>query len=378
MGYLGRKAGDAGGKAEGKEHVRYAKMEKYPDLFETAWKRASADKDPREVGKERAHASIAAEFEKDKHHKNEATGDVVGRLGGGLLGAALGGKGLSAVGGAAVGQHLGGHVGRHLGAKKDREAWDKAASAMKLALEGAGLQPKPVEPALDPGTQAYLANEQMAQQAEEAGQVEYLRGKLQEAQQAAAAAGDQNMQLQQQVEQHGAQLQQLQQQASDALNQASMAQDQVLSQQQAATAMRMAYQQLRGQLLEVAAQDPPGVSGMQAAQDAAQAANPQQGADPAAGAGPAGQAPGAQEAPGTAAPGAVGAADDAQGASQAGTPPSPGANPTAQATEQQGQKPEPESPVGKTAAAVALLSAWRSGQAKEAALRARPFARALP
>lgn len=365
LGYFGRKAGETGGREDAKQHVELSKMKKYPDLFESAWKNASApEKSSREVGKERAHASIAAEFEKDKHHKSEATGDLAGRAMGAAAGAVLGRKNpISAVGGAALGQHLGGHAGRFFGAKKDREDWDKAASAMKIALEQAGMDPKPVAPGpLDPSTQAYLATEQAGMQAEEQNEAAFLRTKLEEAQQAAASTGEQNMQLQEQAEQHDQQLADIQAQSQAAMDQASQAQDQVLQQQQSATAMRMAYQQMRGQLLEVAAQDPPGVSGMAAAQDAAQAANPgAQTAQPATQAGPAGEAPSPQAAPG-AVPAGGGEPQNAGGSP-------PGLDQTATATQQTGQK--------EARADMAHLLLSKLASRKEAGLPAFPFASGL-
>lgn len=106
-------------------------------------KMAMADaekKSPEEVGKERAHAALSAEFEKEKGHKHERRGEIVGRIGGALAGGAAmhrygHGNPLATLGGVALGQHMGGNLGREAGAHSDRHAHEKSASAFKLALE---------------------------------------------------------------------------------------------------------------------------------------------------------------------------------------------------------------------------------------------------
>lgn len=302
-----------------------AAMGKHGD-FEAA---VPSKKSPHEAGKERAHAALAAEFEREKHHRHEQNHDLLGRAAGAVLGGTAmhrygKGNALATLGGVAVGSHLGGAYGRHTGAVVDRREFNKAATAMKLALEG-GLP-------IDPGTQAYLATEQAGQQAEEANQNQFLHAKLQEMQQAAATAGEQLMQLQQQQAGSEQQQQMMQQQVSDALMQQQAAQDQVLQQQQAATAMRMAFQQLRGQMLELAASDPPNMTSADSAQAAAQAANAGGMAPPAPATGPAGQAVSAQPAPGAATPEGEGPMNaNAQG-------PSPGPDATAAPTKLTGQK----------------------------------------
>lgn len=291
-----------------------------------------SDKTPSEVGKERAHASLAAEFEKQRHHGRENLGDYTGRIGGLLAGGAAAhkmgkGKALSTIAGAALGQHVGGRLGRNVGAAGDLSAWErreKAASAFKVALEQADIQPQ-----LDPATAAYVQNEQTATALEEQGQVEHLRAELDQTKQLAAQVGEQNAQLQQTAQMAQANVDQ-------ASLQAQQATDRVLQEQQASAAMRLALQQMRGQLLELASQDPPGMSGAMAAQATAQTLNT-----------PAQQPPGA-------APGEAGPESGGNASGEA-----PGPNATAQATQVRGQK---EAAVSATPFSLRSLSRKRSGQ----------------
>ncbi len=246
--------------------------------------------DPHDVGKERAHASLSAEFEKEKHHRREGNTGMVGKLLGGAAGAAGmhrygGGNALATLGGAALGEHLGGQLGRHLGAHADRKAYEKAAAAFKLALDG--IEP----PALDPQTQAYIAQEQQMQDLQDKNEAQFLRQKLEELRTQQQASDAKAALLEQQQQMSDQQLQQSQAQVQQAIEQATQAQDQSVQQQQAAAAMRMAYQQLRGSVLQLASADPPALSGgSDAAMSAAsQAAAPH--SAPTQQSGPAGQAP---------------------------------------------------------------------------------------
>jgi hypothetical protein len=283
-------------------------------------KMAAGDKSPSETGKERAHASLSAEFEKEKHHTGEGRGGLVGKLLGGAAGAAAMhryGKGnpVATLGGAALGEHLGGQVGKHLGAGHDRKMYEKAASAFKLALLDAGMiqappaqapspaeagapapatpQPQGIEPLLDPATQQFLAMQMAGDQAAEQSESAYLRQQLEALRQESQAAVQQTQDLQQQQEMSEQQSVQYQAQVADATQKAMTAQDQVLQQQQAAAAMRMAFQQLRGTLLEAASQEPPSLTPTPATDAANAAASQAAGPSsaPAPTAGPAGAAP---------------------------------------------------------------------------------------
>lgn len=295
-------------------------------------KQASSDKTPEEVGKERARASISAEHEKDRAHKREHAGGLAG----GLVGAAVGGMAMhkytkghpfGAVAGMLAGHHIAGKTGREVGAVMDRHAAKTAAvkQAYDSLMSGSPVDPQqaaqaldeppaptgPVTPAVDQATQQYLAAEQEATEmanTQAAGfyqqKLEVMREQLQQSQEEAA-------QLQQGQAAHQAELEQIQAQVADSTQKALTATDQVLKEQQGAAAIRMAYQQLRGQILNTVSSDPPMMGSDQAAMAAAgtgQAGAPggppgaaESGA-PAPTSGPAGQAPSPGTPPGSPAP----------------------------------------------------------------------------
>lgn len=320
-------------------------------------KMASA-KSPTDVGKARGEANTAAHFERESHRHGERSGTTLGRVAGLAAGAAAAhklGKGnpMVDIAGAALGQHVGAGLGRHAGKAHDERAFtqkqaatverfhpgtlgyhgdavatallhgntkgtvvvpdlSKYASAFKLALESMGMasgqpaqqnlqSPPGIEPKLDPEMQEYLANEQgMDSQA--------MKSELDHARQALSAAVTAQQQLEAKTQQLetkqqmvDSQLSQYQAQVADATQSAMAAQDEVLQNQQSAAAMRMAYQQLRGQLLQAASVDPPMLGGNEAAMAAAStAAGPS--SAPAPQEGPAGQAPSPGTAPNSAAP----------------------------------------------------------------------------
>jgi len=279
-----------------------------PSLPATAMgqNKVATDKDPHAVGKERAHAALSAEFEKNKHHSRESIGDAAGRLGGLALGAYGGsraGGGVSTVAGAALGQHVGGHLGRAVGAARDTHAWKKheekdASARFKLAFEQMGLGGPETglgSPHTDPSAVAgqspsapdeaaleqYLAQEQEGGNQEQAGAAAFYQQKFQEAQAQLQQAQEQMQQsaqtteqLQQQVagsdEQIQAAMQQAQmaqskameniqqasQMATDATNQALEFQADGMRQKQLAAAMRMGVQQMKDGIMGAMAQDP--------------------------------------------------------------------------------------------------------------------------
>ncbi len=316
---------------------------------------AATPRDPEEVGRERAHASLSAEFEKEKAHKSERHGDIAGRLLGGLVGGIgmhrYGAKNpMATLGGIALGEHMGGHAGREAGAAHDRARHHKTASTADLVKQALGLAP-----ALDPATQQYIQAEGAAAAAEEQGQSQYLRQLLDKtraessaAQEAAQQAQEQATQLEQQNTANAAQMDQYRAQVGNALQNAMTAQDQVLQQQQAAAAMRMSYQQLRGTILQAASADPPALTGTESALAmASQAAAPNSAPSPTLGAADA--APQTPSAPGAAPPeGSTSTAQNAQA-----TEPTIGA--TAQNSVQVGQsEPQNARSPGKESLASAL------------------------
>ena len=291
-----------------------------------------AAKSPQEAGESRARANFAAGMEKDRLTQGERTGRRAGTLGGALTGLAAGSHaarkaGLSGtpagaianLGMGAAGALAGRSAGKAVGKSVDKarfkrlphtDSVEKAAAAFKLALLDGGLsssleqqepQPQPgapraqpappggITPALDPATQEYLAAEQQANAAAEQSEAEYLRQQLQAERATAQQSQEELATLSGAQANHDAQMAQIQAQVADSTSKSMAAQDQVLQQQQAAAAMRMAYQQLRGQLLEVASAEPPAMAGDQAAMTASQAAGPGSGPSPTSG--PAGAAP---------------------------------------------------------------------------------------
>lgn len=191
----------------------------------------------------------------------------------------------------------------------------KAASAFKLALEQIGYgspgapaappaapQAAPTTPGSAPTIQDYLAREQDGAAGQEQNELGFYRqrmqeafGQLQQQKQQSEQTAAEVQQLQQQVQTTQAQQEQYQAMVSDATQKAVSAQDDVLREQQASAAMRMAYQQLRGELLNVASREPPNTQMLQ--EQAALTSGP---ATPMAG--PAGDASTPGTAPGSPAP----------------------------------------------------------------------------
>ena len=176
------------------------------------------------------------------------------------------------------------------------------------ALDQPPAKPTPVTPAVDQATQQYLATQQELNQATDASAVQFYQEQLAAAKEQLEAAQQEAQQLQQSQAMHEQELAQIQTQVADSTQKAMMASDQVLKEQQGAAAMRMAYQQLRGQILNTVSSDPPSMSPDQAAMSAAStgAAPAAPGAAetgaPAPTAGPAGQAPSPGTPPGSPAP----------------------------------------------------------------------------
>lgn len=192
----------------------------------------------------------------------------------------------------------------------------------------------------DPRTSAFLQNEMEGQEAQQQNAAEFYKQRFAEAQQqleaatqASEQAAAQAQQLQQQAEQNQMALSSAQSQSQQAtalaMQQVMQAGDEKLQQQQQAAQMRMAFQELRGQLLNLASQEPPS----QVLTDPAAAAGATPGGQPAPGdpamggvaapagqpqdaaSAPAGQAPEAQVQPGQ--PGPGGAAAPTEGSEPA-------------------------------------------------------------
>jgi len=164
--------------------------------------------------------------------------------------------------------------------------------------------------------QGYVQGEQEAAAGQEQNELGFYRQKMQEAvqqlqaQQAEAQQTQQHVaELEQQAQASEQQQAQYQQMVSSATQESVAARDEVIREQQASAAMRIAYQQLRGELLNVASKEPPSTEML--AEQAAMTSGPAPGAmpgadptqtDPAAGGDPAAQgggapAPGGEQAP---------------------------------------------------------------------------------
>lgn len=148
----------------------------------------------------------------------------------------------------------------------------KVARIKRAAEEMATLPSPGAQGAAPLDPSAYLAVEQAGQNAQNENAVEFYKQKLEEAKAELAQLQEGQQSAQQQIQQLSEQMQQSQQAAegerqnfqsmtAQATQQAAMAQDQALMAQRASAAMRMAYQQLRGSLLELAQNDPPAGTG---------------------------------------------------------------------------------------------------------------------
>ncbi len=235
------------------------------------------EKKAAQSGKERAHSNLEAKHETHRHSRGEQLGEIagktVGAVGGFLGGGIIAGKdpttrGAGALLGGGAGAHIGGRIGKVLGKEIDAARYKKHAAAFKLALQDM------------PDLAALAAQEEEASAAQEVAEASFYRQKAQEAQAQLEATTQQTLQaqqqiqaLQQQVAGNDAQLQQAMQQAqmtqqaaltnvqqahsvaTQATQQALQASDEALKNQQMAAAMRMAFQEMRGNMMDLASQD---------------------------------------------------------------------------------------------------------------------------
>jgi hypothetical protein len=299
-----------------------------PPVQPTSLPAAGMGKHAESRAQERAHESLETKYEKHKHTGGERHGGNLGGLAGAVAGGAAGhklGKSPAAVAaGALVGYASGKGIGKSVGTSLDAHKFKKHASErfVKAAngMFGEGMTaPGAVAPQVD--MSQYMAMEQEGEQAEQENQAEFLRQKLQQAHTELQAAQDQaNManqqaqQLQMAQSQHEQQLQSAQQQsqlatqaamqnvqhahelAMQATTQALQAKDDSINTHQMAAQMRMAYQDLRGNIMDSVAQDAAAPIGEAIKAQGALASQPAAppGADPNAmqdpqGAGPSGQ-----------------------------------------------------------------------------------------
>lgn len=148
-------------------------------------------------GRDRAHAALAAQFEKDKHTRMEAAGDVAGRVAGAVTGHHLGGKGKKAIAAMLIGQHVGGKMGSNVGSALDASRFKKVAAILKRAQDEMPIGD-------------YLAQEQQAQLETEQAEQLHFQERFQQAQQQLQAKDQEVQMLQQQLQETQGQAQQAQ------------------------------------------------------------------------------------------------------------------------------------------------------------------------
>ena len=264
-------------------------------------KQAKEERSPEDTGKERARASLSAEFEKEKGHKHERGMDLAGKF----TGAALGGYGmhrygkgnpLATLGGAALGSHLGGKYYSEVGRTMDARAHEKSAAALfKMALDslspaggapalgGGGAEEAPPEeegvpqqaPQMDPAFAQYMQQESQGQAAEKQQEEAFYKQKFEAANQQLQAANQQMSSLQQQADATGEAQQQTMQQAqqmqqaamsnaqaahqaaTQAMQQSMQAQQESIQQAQLAVGMRDSVHAMRQGLLQMVQQQLP-------------------------------------------------------------------------------------------------------------------------
>lgn len=316
------------------------------------WAKENAtDAELKETGRQRAVTTISAEHHRESARRGERAGRTLGMLGGaaagGVLGHALGkGHPMATLGGAALGGAAGHRVGGELGTEADI-ARHKKANIAKLAmrmvrsltktadeLQGIPDAEAPMasptdDPELTPVN--YLQAEQVGQQFQDRNEANFYRSKLHATEQQVAQAQQEAQMQVQQMQQAAAQAQADAASAAprikSALDEAVNAKNDALKQMETASRMRIAQQNLRMQLMELASQDPDAQAAMDLAQSTGQGtpmgtplgtvppAAPDAGLNagppqpPAQGdsgggppGGPAGAAPDAQTAPGAAPP----------------------------------------------------------------------------
>ena len=266
-------------------------------LVKTA-KEGVSDDDLRETGRQRAVTNIASEHHREAARRGERAGKVLGALGGAAGGGALGhhlskGHPLGTLGGAALGAALGHHAGGEVGTEVDIARHKKSAAISKLgsalaqwvkladdaALGGSAEQEAPMASPTDNQELSpvnYMQAEAIGQQQQNKVEASYYRRMVQQtntqAQQQVQAAQQQAAQIQQQAQQAMQEAAEADNKVKAALDEALKAKDDALKQTETAARMRIAQQNLRTQLMQLAAQDPDAAAAMQLTQTTGQAA----------------------------------------------------------------------------------------------------------
>lgn len=262
-------------------------------LQKTAEKAPATDADLKETGRQRAVTQLSAEAHREKGRHGERVGETLGRAGGALAGAAAGrkliGGRLGTVAGLAAGMGVGGKAGKELGAERDihknaslRHHVDavmapiardfqsvtfhvdptgdlthvdldlrKTAAAMRFKLATMKLGFGETPPIHE-----YLAAEQQGQEAQGLAEADFYREKLRAATESGNASQQQLSDLQMQLQQAQEQQAQVGATIQAANQEAVSARDDALQQTQISANMRIGYQKLRQQIIDMASQDP--------------------------------------------------------------------------------------------------------------------------
>lgn len=258
-------------------------------------KETPTDAELKELGRQSAVRTIAAEHGRESARRGErfgrTAGMIAGAAGGGALGYhALGRSPASTVAGAVLGGLAGRSIGGELGTELDIARHSKsaavkmAASAMlswvKSAEEDMSAQPQDSSMSSPTDNQSlspvnYLQAELMGQQLQNSNEANFYKQKLMVAEQTAQQVQQQAQMQVQQVQQETAQAKMdadsAAQRVQAALDEAVKAKDDALKQTETAARMRIGQQDLRMKLLELAAQDPDATAAMNLAQTTGQA-----------------------------------------------------------------------------------------------------------
>jgi hypothetical protein len=280
-------AGGAPGEASEEEEPEVPGTKKASGINKVAallvkWaKENPSDAELKETGRQRAVTTISAEHHREAARRGERVGRSTGMLAGAGAGAALGhalGKGHPAatLGGAALGGMAGHRLGGELGTEVDvarhkhASVTDMAAAMVgwlrKQADGEEGATPNIEAPMASPTDNAevapvnYLNAELMGQQYQDRNEANFYRQQAAQAKQEAAMAQQQAQMQVQQIQQAAAQAQQdaanAEVKVKSAIDQAMRAKDDALNQTQTAAQLRIAQQDMRMKLMELASQDP--------------------------------------------------------------------------------------------------------------------------
>lgn len=224
-----------------------------------------SDAELREVGRQRAVTNLAAEAYREAGRRGERAGHTLGSVAGLVGGAAAGKKYVGGkagtIAGAVLGGVAGGRAGRELGSEVDihKNAFEMAKAKLafaKVADEYGNDESMSAPSAGELEPTNYLRAEMLGRQVQEQNEASYYRDLLSSTRQENATTAQQLSDMQAQMQQLQEQQAQVGAQVTQAMQHASMAQDQATQQAFEAAKARIGAQQLRQMMFEVASQDP--------------------------------------------------------------------------------------------------------------------------